>query len=187
MSNHDLTQLLDIAMPYAIESLCQKGRFQPFGLSLAHDGDVNPHVARTGGMRQPYRREIEDLYQDLKELARSQTIMAVIVCREYLFRAPDQSVAGSAILCSFEHENGAALDLVLPYEIDFASHEVSFGNLIRKLRNRSFFTQPRRVPMSVLMDKAQSVVSSTGLLALATAKRGDYFPLSKTPHRVLCR
>ncbi len=69
MANHDLTQLLNFSMPFAIESLYRKGEFQPFGMCMDNNNEVEPYPALIGRMRQPRRNEIDRLYRNIRSLA----------------------------------------------------------------------------------------------------------------------
>jgi hypothetical protein len=145
----DLTKLLNLAMPFAIERLCGRGGFQPFVLCVDNAGDIAPYVARNGGLRKPNRKEISQLYRHVRNLALSQQVRAIGMCREIPFRAPNQSELGSAILCSFEHVSGDALEVVLPFKFDLESMSFEFGPLLRKQRRLGIFENRRRMPMAI--------------------------------------
>ncbi len=138
------TELLNVSMPFAMETLCRSGEFQPFGLCAHNNGEIQPYLALIGHKRTPRRKEIDQLYRNIRRLASMRQIKALCLCRQIPFRVSGESEFGCAIHCSFEHIAGDALDVILPFTFASDSMSFVFGTLIQKARKPSFFAAFRR-------------------------------------------
>ena len=139
MINAVLTELIEFSFFHAIFKLSQSNEFQAFGGWIDDSGDIVPAVARVGGKGRPNAKEIDTLTQKFLELAATQQIRAMCLCREVSLKKPGGGEPTRLISCILEDSSGCSLELTMPFKFDYDSNSFIFGPIDGKKRRPQFF------------------------------------------------
>lgn len=126
MEHPDLEALLEATLPFAQQLLKEHGVFPPFGAALQADGRV---AMVTGGPDEnaPTDDLLDTIEETLRHHALEGNIRAAAVCSNIRITPEEKDDTVDAIRISLEHEDGEALDLVMPYTR--GEKEINYGQL----------------------------------------------------------
>jgi len=112
----DFERLLDVVVPFAIQSLAKHGEFYPFGASAKTDGETAASSTYDGNER-PNSKDVENLILEaFRNEVKAGKIRAVAVCTNITVVVPDTDKATDAISVRLESRAGEPLAAIYPYQ-----------------------------------------------------------------------
>jgi len=139
MAHTDLNALKDALLPTAKQMLSLHGEFFPFGALMKLNGEIVDCIAHTESEHPPSKKLIEILIEDFRERASRGEVRAAGICSDVRVARQGQQEKVDAVQFALEHQNGEAVDVFLPYDLDSAG-EVRYGELFAVRRERVFFS-----------------------------------------------
>ncbi len=139
MAHSDLNLLKDALLPVAKQMLTQDGEFFPYGAFMTIKGEIIDCSVSDPNDRAPSKRLIDTLKKDFRARATKGEIRAAGICCDVRVAREGQQEKTDAVQFALEHQNGEALDVFLPYDLDSAG-EVRYGGLFAVRRDRQFFS-----------------------------------------------
>lgn len=150
MSHPELNNLLNAAVPFAKHMLSEDGEFSPFGVVMKMDGAVSImdvfaglDDGDTGTGRLSPHEIIDLLTKSYRQKADAKTIRAAGICYDVRTIPPGQTDKCDAICVSLEHQDGEAVDVLLPYK-KASFGRMAYGSGFVCPRDRSFFVNNPR-------------------------------------------
>lgn len=138
MAHPDLNALLDTLLPFAKKMLEEHAEFFPYGAFMKLDGEI-VHCSASDEDEQPLSQKLIDiLTENLQQRAAKGEIRAAGICCDVRVTRPKQAEKVDAVQFALEHQNGEAVDVFLPYDLD-ASGDVLYGELFASRREKQFF------------------------------------------------
>lgn len=138
MAHPDLNALMDAMVPLAKRMLAEYGEFFPYGAFMKLDGKIVDCGVSGEDEHPPSKELIEILSKDFKRRAANGEIRAAGICCNVRVARVGHPEKVDAVQIALEHENGEAVDVFLPYDLD-SSGEVRFGELFAAPRQKQFF------------------------------------------------
>ena len=138
MAHPDLNALKDALMPVAKRMLAEHGEFFPYGALMKLDGEIVNCSPYDGDEHPPSKKLIDILTQDFQLSAAKGEIRAAGICCDVRVATPEHPEKIDAVQFALEHQNGEAVDVFLPYDLD-SSGEVRYGALFAARRDKQFF------------------------------------------------
>jgi hypothetical protein len=138
MAHPDLNKLLETMTPLAKRLLDEFGDFLPYGAIMKLDGAIVDCAVSGEDENPPSKELINILTQDFQQRAAKGEIRAAGICCDVRVATPEHPEKVDAIQFGLEHQNGEAVDVFLPYDLD-SSGKVQYGELFATKRERSFF------------------------------------------------
>lgn len=138
MAHPDLNILKDSLLPVAQRMLAEHGEFFPYGAFMKQNGEIVNCSPYDGNEHPPSQKLIDILIQDFKSRAAKNEIRAAGICCDVRVAMPEHPEKIDAIQFGLEHQNGEAVDVFLPYDLDSAG-EAQFGELFATRRDKEFF------------------------------------------------
>ena len=138
MAHPDLNILKDSLLPVAQKMLTEHGEFFPYGKIMRQNGEIVSCSPYDGDEHPPSQKLIDILTQDFRQRAANGEIRAAGICCDVRVATPEYPNKIDAVQFALEHQNGEAVDVFLPYNLDSAG-EVQFGELFATSREREFF------------------------------------------------
>lgn len=138
MAHPDLNALKDALLPTAKRMLAEYGEFFPYGAFMKLSGEIVDCSADDEDEHPPSKRLIDVLTEDFRQRTAKGEIRAAGICSDVRVARPGQTEKTDAVHFALEHQNGEALDVFLPYDLD-SSDEVVYGELFATLREKQFF------------------------------------------------
>jgi hypothetical protein len=129
----DLDGLLDAVLPLAERLVRKSGEFYPFGGVVSRQGETSLTAADPGVGEHPTS---QDVLTQLHEAARAQRDET----RAFAFVADVQVNGSDAIRVELEHEEGAALVVLLPYARNRFKKSVTLGAMSASQGRRRIWT-----------------------------------------------
>ena len=140
MAHPDLNALKDSLLPIAKQMLTEHGEFFPFGAFMKVNGEIVDCSAADENEHPPSKKLIDVLTDDFRRRAANKEIRAAGICCDVRVARPGETEKTDAVQFALEHENGEALDVFLPYDLD-SSGEVVCGELFATYREKQFFVR----------------------------------------------
>lgn len=141
MSREDLETVLTAVIPAARLTLSSGEQFFPFaGGLLANEDRVVEVTARSTAARKSPAAALEHVHLELREAVQRGDYRAVGVCTD-VHVEHDEAGRTDAIRAHLEHQNGASIDVFLPYRRN-EEGVLEFGELIGGETGLVFFPQP---------------------------------------------
>ena len=138
MAHPDLNALKDALLPVAKRMLTEHGEFFPYGAFMKLNGEIVDCSVDDEDEHPPSKRLIDVLTDDFRQRAAKGEVRAVGICSDVRVARPGQTKKTDAVHFALEHQNGEALDVFLPYDLDTAG-EVVYGELFAMQRAKQFF------------------------------------------------
>lgn len=138
MAHPDLNILKDSLLPVARKMLTDHGEFFPCGQFMKQNGQIVSCSPYDSDEHPPSKKLIEILVHDFQQRATKGEIRAAGICCDVRVATPEHPEKIDAVLFALEHQNGEAVDVFLPYNLDSAG-EVRFGEMIATRRVKEFF------------------------------------------------
>jgi hypothetical protein len=138
VAHPDLNALKNALLPVAKKMLTEHGEFFPYGAFMKLNGEIVDCSASDGGEHPLSKRLIEILTENFQQRAAKGEIRAAGICCDVRVARPEQKVKVDAVQFALEHQNGEAVDVFLPYDLD-SSGEALFGELFATRRDNQFF------------------------------------------------
>jgi hypothetical protein len=138
MAHPDLNKLLDTMLPLAKKLLGEFGDFLPYGAFMKLDGAIVDCGVSGKDEHPPSKELIEILTLDFQQRAAKGEIRAAGICCDVRVATPKHPEKVDAVQFALEHQNGEAVNVFLPYDLD-SSGEVQYGELFAAKRERNFF------------------------------------------------
>jgi hypothetical protein len=142
MFNEDLSALLDLFIPHAIDQICYCGHFNPFGASIHLTGELMPCVAKRIGKNPLKSRYVLMMNKKFHRDAQSGLLRAAGFCYS-MPGASKQDHDLRAVIFALEHQNGLALNVSLPYRLLRLECAVEFRPFVIKGQEPVYFRKPR--------------------------------------------
>jgi hypothetical protein len=118
----DLDGLLDVVLPLAEDLLGKNGEFYPFGGSVSRRGETSITAADPGLGEHPASDEVLGrLYDGARTNAPN--------ARAAAFVADVRADGSDAVRVELEHQEGVALEVLLPYRRSRFTKAVTFGKM----------------------------------------------------------
>jgi hypothetical protein len=138
MSRPDLDSLLNFLLPFAQDMLAKHGEFFPFAATMSVGGELAKAASYTGSERPASMEVLEVIEDGLRQSARNSEIRAAAVCVDARVQAPGTTEKTDAIQVKFEHSDGEAIEVFLPYRKGFL-RRLKYGELFATQGTRTLF------------------------------------------------
>ncbi len=138
MAHPDLNALKDALLPVAKRMLAEHGEFFPYGALMKLDGEIVNCSPYDGNEHPPSQKLIDILTREFQLRAAKGEIRAAGICCDVRVARPEQPGNVDAVQFALEHQNGEAVNVFLPYDLD-SSGEVQYRELFATKREVNFF------------------------------------------------
>ena len=138
MAHPDLNTLKDALLPVAKRMLAEHGEFFPYGALMKLDGEIVNCSPYDGDEHPPSKKLIDMLTRDFQLHAAKGEIRAAGICCDVRVAQSKQPEKVDAVQFALEHQNGEAVDVFLPYDLD-STGEVRYGELFTACRDKQCF------------------------------------------------
>lgn len=140
MAHRDLNLLKDTLLPVATQMLTEDGEFFPYGAFMKSNGEIVHCAPDSQDEHPPSQLLFQILRDDFRKRAANKEIRAAGICSDVRVARPGDSEKHDAVHFALEHNNGEALDVFLPYNLDSAG-AVVYGEMFATERDRQFFDE----------------------------------------------
>ncbi len=118
----DLDALLNAALPFAEQTLSKYGEMYPFGAAVSSGGQLEMLASDPGiGERPNSEVVLRALYDSARASSRTR--------RAFAFAADVRVSAADTVRVELEHQDGAAIVVLVPYSRSRLKKKVTFGQI----------------------------------------------------------
>lgn len=128
MANPDFEQLLDVLLPFAQQMLSKHGEFYPFGATINTEGKLALAEGYTGSEKPESQECIDLLTGGFKKQAEQGAIRTSSICYDVRTIPPGQTEKVDAVCMDFEHKDGEAVSVLMPYKKGLTG-QIKYGEL----------------------------------------------------------
>jgi hypothetical protein len=118
----DLDALLNAVLPFAGQTLSKYGEMFPFGAAVSSEGELEMLASHPGNRERPKSEDVlSGLYDDARASSRTR--------RAFAFVADVHANGADAVRVELEHQEGAALFVLVPYNRSRLKKQITFGQI----------------------------------------------------------